>query len=71
MVFQLTTRPAVTASILKKDHSIIQAATATVAESSGNEAPLDEFLLAALKNRQDRLFLLRLDREYCNFIGNK
>ncbi|KAF9302976.1 R3H domain-containing protein 2, partial [Linnemannia elongata] len=29
---------------------------------------LDEVLLTALQNRQDRLFLLKLEREYCNFI---
>ncbi|KAG0249514.1 hypothetical protein BG011_009221 [Mortierella polycephala] len=31
---------------------------------------LDEFLVNALKNRQDRIFLLKLDREFCNFINN-
>ncbi|KAF9943579.1 cAMP-regulated phosphoprotein 21, partial [Mortierella alpina] len=31
---------------------------------------LDEFLISALKNRQERLFLLKLDREFCNFIAN-
>ncbi|KAF9933137.1 hypothetical protein FBU30_006461 [Linnemannia zychae] len=28
----------------------------------------DEVLLTALQNRQDRFFLLKLEREYCNFI---
>ncbi|KAF9107946.1 R3H domain-containing protein 2 [Mortierella sp. GBA35] len=32
------------------------------------EGSLDKFLLTALQNRQDRLFLLKLEREYCNFI---
>lgn len=32
------------------------------------EGSLDEVLLTALQNRQDRLFLLKLEREYCNFI---
>jgi len=31
---------------------------------------LDEFLVTALKNRQDRIFLLKLDREFCSFINN-
>ncbi|GJJ73011.1 hypothetical protein EMPS_05369 [Entomortierella parvispora] len=31
---------------------------------------LDEFLVNALKNRQDRIFLLKLDREFCSFINN-
>lgn len=32
------------------------------------EGSLDEVLLTALQNRQDRLFLLKLEQEYCNFI---
>ncbi|KAF9383881.1 R3H domain-containing protein 1 [Mortierella sp. AD011] len=31
---------------------------------------LDEFLVNALKNRQDRIFLLKLDREFCSFLNN-
>ncbi|KAF9909084.1 R3H domain-containing protein 1 [Linnemannia zychae] len=31
---------------------------------------LDEFLVNALKNRQERIFLLKLDREFCSFINN-
>ncbi|KAG0269487.1 R3H domain-containing protein 1 [Linnemannia exigua] len=31
---------------------------------------LDEFLVNALKNRQERLFLLKLDQEFCSFINN-
>ncbi|KAF9136183.1 R3H domain-containing protein 1 [Mortierella sp. 14UC] len=31
---------------------------------------LDEFLVNALKSRQERLFLLKLDREFCSFINN-
>ncbi|KAF8970741.1 hypothetical protein BGZ46_010408 [Entomortierella lignicola] len=34
------------------------------------DAVLDEFLVNALKSRQDRLFLLKLDREFCNFLNN-
>ncbi|KAF9941800.1 R3H domain-containing protein 1 [Mortierella alpina] len=34
------------------------------------DSALDEFLVNALKNRQDRIFLLKLDRELCSFINN-
>ncbi|KAG0295738.1 R3H domain-containing protein 2 [Linnemannia gamsii] len=34
------------------------------------EGSLDEVLLTALQNRQDRLFLLKLEREYCSFIDD-
>lgn len=81
-----TCRLAATASLLGvEEHTTIHArdahnesscaAAAAVAmvkaesgTSSGGES-LDKFLLAALKS-QDRLFLLRLDRVYCNFIEN-
>ncbi|KAF9271848.1 R3H domain-containing protein 1, partial [Mortierella alpina] len=43
-------------------------------ESQPEQSPLtgslDEFLVSALKSRQERLFLLKLDREFCNFIEN-
>ncbi|KAF9572253.1 R3H domain-containing protein 1 [Mortierella alpina] len=35
-----------------------------------DDSALDEFLVSALKNRQDRIFLLKLDRELCSFINN-
>ncbi|KAF9364090.1 R3H domain-containing protein 1 [Mortierella sp. NVP85] len=73
-VFQPTThRPAVMASILR--NSAIQAldsrlgTTPSSSSSTGGEV-LDEVLLTALSKRQERLFLLRLDRDYCNFIEN-
>ncbi|KAF9292090.1 R3H domain-containing protein 1 [Mortierella alpina] len=34
------------------------------------DSALDEFLVNALRNRQDRIFLLKLDRELCSFINN-
>ncbi|KAI1318257.1 R3H domain-containing protein 2 [Mortierella claussenii] len=34
------------------------------------DTALDEFLVNALKNRQDRIFLLKLDREFCSFLNN-
>ncbi|KAF9153102.1 R3H domain-containing protein 2, partial [Linnemannia schmuckeri] len=40
----------------------------TSTSSTFVEGSLDEVLLTALQNRQDRLFLLKLEREYCNFI---
>ncbi|KAF9547903.1 R3H domain-containing protein 2 [Mortierella hygrophila] len=45
--------------------SIDAAVEATTASLGGS---LDEVLLTALQNRQDRLFLLKLEGEYCNFI---
>ncbi|KAK3829936.1 MAG: hypothetical protein JOS17DRAFT_748103 [Linnemannia elongata] len=42
----------------------------TSTSSTFVEGSLDEVLLTALQNRQDRLFLLKLEREYCNFIEN-
>ncbi|KAF9360322.1 cAMP-regulated phosphoprotein 21 [Mortierella sp. AD094] len=51
--------------------SIAQAATtAAAAEEIMGLGSLDEILLKALKNRQERLFLLNLDQEFCNFIEN-
>ncbi|KAF9897154.1 hypothetical protein BX616_006088, partial [Lobosporangium transversale] len=35
---------------------------------SSSSGYLDPFLLTALNNRHDRLFLLKLDRDFCNFI---
>jgi hypothetical protein len=74
-VFQPAThRSAVMASIFR--NSAIQAldsrlgtTTPSSSSSTGGEV-LDEVLLTALSKRQERLFLLRLDRDYCNFIGN-
>ncbi|KAF9898704.1 R3H domain-containing protein 1, partial [Lobosporangium transversale] len=37
---------------------------------TGGDMALDEFLVNALKNRQDRIFLLKLDREFCSFLNN-
>ncbi|KAG0004294.1 hypothetical protein BGZ65_000620 [Modicella reniformis] len=34
------------------------------------DAALDAFLVNALKNRNDRIFLLKLEREFCNFLNN-
>jgi hypothetical protein len=31
---------------------------------------LDEFLVNALKDGKDRIFLLKLDRELCSFLNN-
>ncbi|KAF9362656.1 hypothetical protein BGX34_005746 [Mortierella sp. NVP85] len=42
-------------------------------EDDGNDAEdtaLDGFLVNALKNRNDRIFLLKLDRELCTFLNN-
>ncbi|KAF9957599.1 R3H domain-containing protein 1 [Mortierella alpina] len=39
--------------------------------SPSTTGALDEFLVSALKSRQERLFLLKLDREFCNFIENQ
>lgn len=42
-------------------------------EDDANDAEdtaLDVFLVNALKNRVDRIFLLKLDRDFCNFINN-
>ncbi|KAF9162523.1 R3H domain-containing protein 1 [Mortierella sp. AD010] len=49
--------------------STAQTTTATAEEKMG-VGSLDEILLKALKNRQERLFLLNLDQEFCNFIEN-
>ncbi|KAG0205437.1 R3H domain-containing protein 1 [Mortierella sp. GBA30] len=38
--------------------------------NGAEDSALDEFLVNALKNRQDRIFLLKLDRELCSFINN-
>ncbi|KAF9136946.1 R3H domain-containing protein 1 [Linnemannia schmuckeri] len=38
--------------------------------SDAQDMALDEFLVNALKNRQERIFLLKLDREFCSFINN-
>ncbi|KAF9185821.1 hypothetical protein BGZ51_002422, partial [Haplosporangium sp. Z 767] len=38
--------------------------------SSGSCSSLDEVLLMALKCPQERMFLLKLDREFCSFIEN-
>jgi hypothetical protein len=38
--------------------------------NDAQDMALDEFLVNALKNRQERLFLLKLDREFCSFINN-
>ncbi|KAF9324791.1 R3H domain-containing protein 1 [Linnemannia elongata] len=38
--------------------------------NDAQDMALDEFLVNALKNRQERIFLLKLDREFCNFINN-
>ncbi|KAG0349690.1 hypothetical protein BGZ54_004249, partial [Gamsiella multidivaricata] len=46
------------------------ALASTSASTLGLAGMLDEFLLRALKKRQDRLFLLKLDRELCSFIEN-
>lgn len=34
----------------------------------GPAESLDEFLLTALKNKQNRLFLLKLEREFCSYL---
>jgi len=34
----------------------------------GPAESLDEFLLTALKNKQNRLFLLKLEREFCCYL---
>ncbi|KAG0368569.1 hypothetical protein BGZ54_001650 [Gamsiella multidivaricata] len=34
------------------------------------DTALDEFLVGLLKNKQERIFLLKLDREFCNFLNN-
>ncbi|KAG0004460.1 R3H domain-containing protein 1, partial [Entomortierella chlamydospora] len=49
--------------------STAQTITATAEEKMG-VGSLDEILLKALKNRHERLFLLNLDQEFCNFIEN-
>lgn len=38
--------------------------------NDAQDMALDEFLVNALKNRQERIFLLKLDREFCSFINN-
>ncbi|KAG0220207.1 R3H domain-containing protein 1 [Mortierella sp. NVP41] len=38
--------------------------------NDSQDMALDEFLVNALKNRQERIFLLKLDREFCSFINN-
>ncbi|KAF9217341.1 R3H domain-containing protein 1 [Podila verticillata] len=40
-------------------------------EGNENESTFDEFLITALKNRNDRIFLLKLELEFTNFINNQ
>jgi hypothetical protein len=40
-------------------------------EGNDNESTFDEFLITALKNRNDRIFLLKLELEFTNFINNQ
>ncbi|KAG0086480.1 R3H domain-containing protein 1 [Podila epicladia] len=40
-------------------------------EVNENESTFDEFLITALKNRNDRIFLLKLELEFTNFINNQ
>jgi len=52
---------------------IIRSLEGLEVEDEGNDAEdtaLDGFLVNALKNRNDRIFLLKLDREFCTFINN-
>ncbi|KAG0221955.1 cAMP-regulated phosphoprotein 21 [Mortierella sp. GBA43] len=80
ILFQPTCRRpgASTVNILQREHDegMVAVAGAEATEpmspcSSSGGHVLDEVLLLALKNRQDRLFLLRLDRKYCDFIQDK
>ncbi|KAG0355579.1 R3H domain-containing protein 1, partial [Podila minutissima] len=40
-------------------------------EGNENESTFDEFLITALKNRNDRIFLLKLELEFTNFINSQ
>ncbi|KAF9428746.1 R3H domain-containing protein 1, partial [Podila epigama] len=40
-------------------------------DGNENESTFDEFLITALKNRNDRIFLLKLELEFTNFINNQ
>ncbi|KAF9094647.1 R3H domain-containing protein 1 [Mortierella sp. AD031] len=61
-------RPTRSASLRQNPCDESSSTSSASASMVATEGSLDKFLLTALQNRQDRLFLLKLEREYCNFI---
>ncbi|KAG0249351.1 hypothetical protein BG011_009391 [Mortierella polycephala] len=53
-----------------KESCTVQVIVDSGSASSGSCCSLDEVLLMALKRPQERMFLLKLDHEFCSFIEN-